>query len=402
VSVSPWGEKVRAFLVNRLFTPIYGIVLDDWLRLLRKHRVAVDLPYWPRAVLVTLISPLTSLLHRHENAKYGPKLAGVRVEQPLFVLGHARSGTTYLHSLLATDERFAYPNLWQALNPHTFLSTERYSGIIRLVFRLVAPKTRLVDNTSLDPDAPLEEEFATCSGTLHSPLLGWVFPRSRDHYERYLTFRGVPEEETARWKAALLLFYKKLTWKYGGRPLVLKSPFHTCRIRLLLEMFPDARFVHIHRDPYAVFQSAKRLDRFMSHSMGLQRPNPDDDVDSRIIHLYKEMYEVFFEEQGLIPEGRFHEVCYEELVRDPVGEVKRIYERLGIPGFGAAQGPLRRYVEAVGRYRKNEHSEIPLPLRRRIARAWKQNFDEWGYDHDELEERQYDYDQAGLVEVGST
>jgi hypothetical protein len=60
---------------------------------------------------ITLISPLTSLIRRHEDAKYGPKLAGVRVKQPLFILGHWRSGTTHLHNLLATDEPFAYPSL---------------------------------------------------------------------------------------------------------------------------------------------------------------------------------------------------------------------------------------------------------------------------------------------------
>lgn len=389
-----WGEKIRAFLVTWLFTPINGMDLGDWLRLLRKHRFAVDLPYWPRAALVTFRSTLTSLMRRSEDAKYGPKLAGVRVKQPLFILGQARSGTTHLHNLLSTDERFAYPNLWQALNPHTFLVTEKYSGLIRLAFRLLAPRTRLVDNVNLDPEVPFEDEVATCCATLHSPLLSWVFPRSGDYYERYLTFRGVPEEETARWKAALLLFYKKLTWKYD-RPLLLKTPPHTCRIRLLLEMFPDARFVHIHRNPYDVFRSTKRLEGVLSHVTRLQRPDPEEDVDSRIIRLYKVSCDAFFEEKGLIPDGQFHEVCFEELVRDPMGQVKGIYEQLGIPGFDTVvQGPLQRYVDSLAHYRQTKHSELPPSLRRRIARAWKRSFEEWGYDRG-LEEREYDYDQAG-------
>ena len=76
------------------------------------------------------------------------------------------------------------------------------------------------------------------------------------HYDRYLTFRGVPEREVDEWKQALVLFLKKLTWKYR-KPLLLKSPPHTCRIKLLLGLFPEARFVHIHRDPFAVYQSMR-------------------------------------------------------------------------------------------------------------------------------------------------
>lgn len=374
VKASP-GEKIRVFLVNRLFTSIYGMALNEWLGLLRKHRFAIDPPYWPRAAFMTVTASLTSLIRGYENRRYGPKLEDVEVRQPLFILGHWRSGTTHLHNLLALDEQFAYPNVWRALNPHTFLSTERYSRIVGLV----SPKTRLIDNMDLGADVPFEDEFATC-GTLHSPFFGWVFPRWADHYDRYLTFREVPEEEVARWKAALVVFYKKLTWKYG-RPLVLKSPPHTCRIGLLLEMFPDARFVHIHRDPYAVFSSTKRQTRIMERATRLQNPHSLN-LDDRIIQRYKVMYDVFFEEQELIPDGQFHEVDFEELERDPVGEVRRIYERLDIPGFEAFRPSLERYVDSISNYRKNEYQEIPPSLRRQIAQAWKRSFEEWGYDYD--------------------
>jgi LPS sulfotransferase NodH len=345
--------------------------------------------YWPRAAYVTGASLLTSVLRRHEERKYGPKLSGVKVQAPLFILGHARSGTTHLHNLLAADPRFAYPNTFQMLNPHTFLSTERYLKVLERVL----PKTRGFDNLSLSFEAPQEHEPATCIATSRSPFMGYAFPRSGDHYERYLTFRGVPEVETDRWKAGLSRFLKKLAWKYEGRPLILKTPPDTCRIGLLLKMFPDARFVHVHRNPYAVFRSAKKMREFMFRSTGLQRRNPEDDEDSRIIERYREMYDVFFEERGLIPEGRFHEVCFEELARDPVGQVEGIYEGLNIPGFETFRPSLETYVSSISSYRKNEHSEIPPSLRRRIARAWKRSFDEWGYDYD-LEEWEYDHDQA--------
>ena len=62
--------------------------------------------------------------------------SGARVEAPLFILGHYRSGTTHLHNLLALDPQFAAPTFFQALNPHTFLSTERF--VAPVADRLIA------------------------------------------------------------------------------------------------------------------------------------------------------------------------------------------------------------------------------------------------------------------------
>jgi len=369
------ADKARVFLVNWVYTNLYGLALDEWLRLLRKHRFAIAPPHWPRAALMTLTSSATSLIRSYEDAKYEPELAGVRVSEPLFILGHWRSGTTYLQQLLAADERFASPNMWQVLNPHTFLATERYSGILRFA----GPRTRLIDNMSFDADIPGEDEFATC-GTLRSPFLASAFPRQAEHYDRYLTFRGVPEEEVAEWRAALIRFYKKLTWKYG-LPLVLKSPPHTCRIRLILEMFPDARFVHLHRNPFAVFQSTSRQTLISLRATQLQSAHSLD-LNARIIRIYRTMYDSFFEEKHVVPKGRFHELGFEELERDPVGQVKKIYERLDIPGFEEFEPSLKRHLASVSGYRKNEYPELPTAMRERIARAWERGFEEWGYPRD--------------------
>jgi hypothetical protein len=370
------ADKIRIFLVNRLYTSFYGMPLDEWIRMLRKHGFAVDAPYLPRAALMTLTSALTSLIRAYENRKYGPEIADVEVRRPLFILGHWRSGTTHLHNLLAQDEQFAYPNTWQALSPHTFLSTERYSSILRLA----APKTRLIDNVAFAPNVPLEDEFATF-GTMCSPFVGWIFPRWAGYYDRYLTFRAVPEEEVDRWKASLELLYKKLTWKFG-RPLVLKSPPHTGRIALLLEMFPDSRFVHIHRDPFAVFQSARQWSPVMERVSCLQKPHSPEEIDARIIGCYKSLYDAFFEERDLIPDGRFHEIRFEDLERDPVAEIRRLYESLNIPGFETFRPALEDYVRSNSSYRKNDYQELPASLRREILRSWRRSFDEWNYPCD--------------------
>ena len=239
------------------------------------------------------------------------------------------------------------------------------------------PKRRPMDNVEWDMRSPQEDEFALCNLTFKSPCMGWVLLKKRDHYDRYLTFRDVPRAQIDQWQESLLWLLKKLTFKHG-RPLVLKSPPHTGRIRLLLEMFPTAKFVHIHRNPYTVFQSSRKtfLVNYTWHR--LQRA-PLDDLDDRLIEQYRRMYDAFFEERGLIPNGNFHEVAFEELESDPMGQMQKLYESLGLPDFRECEGALRRYVDSLVGYKKNKFSNLPVELRGRIAERWKPCFDEWGY-----------------------
>ena len=208
-------------------------------------------------------------------------------------------------------------------------------------------------------------------------MLELAFPRRSEHYDRFLTLRQVSESELVQWKSALMWFVQKLSFKYG-RPLVLKSPGHTCRIKLLRELFPDAKFVHIHRNPHTVFQSSIHAVLKVSPWWALQRPDHSD-LDDRTIRQCKEVYDVFFEERELIPEGHYHEVCFEELEKDPVGQVRDIYEALDLPDFAHVESRLREYVDSIAGYKKNVFPEIAADLRERIAKEWRRCFDEWGY-----------------------
>jgi hypothetical protein len=352
-----------------------GITAGDWWRLLRENHFAVDPVYWHRAAFITLASLMNSGSRRKEQRLFSEAVAQVQVTPPLFVIGHWRTGTTHLHNLLAQDSvQFAFANTYQVVNPHTFLCTEEVNA---RRFAWLVPPTRPMDNVALSFQSPQEDEFAPCLMSLRSLYLGISFARREEHYSRYLTFRDVPREDMEAWKAAFLWFLKKLTFKYR-RPLVLKSPPHTARIRLLLEMFPDARFVHIHRNPYTVFQSFRHyFDTAMWHTY-LQRPDLPG-IDDRIIQRYNVLYTAFFEERSLIPKGHFHEISFERLERNPMGEVQQLYENLNLPGFDSFRPKLQRYVNSLADYRKNEFRELEPAWRTKIARAWQRSFEEWDY-----------------------
>ena len=145
-------------------------------------------------------------------------------------------------------------------------------------------------------------------------------------------------------------------------------------------MFPQARFVHIHRDPYAVFPSSRKTFRVNSELNGLQRSQErENDFDDWILRQYRAMYDAFFEEHCLIPAGHFHEVGFEQLESDPIGEVERTYEALGLPDFRHVEPALRRYVDSIAGYVKNVFPPLAADLRRRIATQWRPCFEEWGY-----------------------
>jgi hypothetical protein len=368
------NERFKHFMARHVGHPLQGMTFGAWWSLLRRHRFAIDAIHLPRALIQTGLSASNSVSAAIERWTYGSRVEAARVESPLFILGHYRSGTTHLHNLLALDPRLAAPTFFQVLNPHTFLSTERWAA--PLLDQIVV-RRRFQDEMAVGVGMPSEDEFAMCVTTGLSPYMGWCFPADGATYQRYLTFRSASEDEIHCWERGLMTLFKKLTLRHN-RPLVLKSPPHTARIRLLLRLFPDARFVHIHRDPYAVFRSTRHLIRAVQPLYHL-REGPLQDGDDAILSTYTEMYDAYFEERTLIPEDRLCEIAFDSLERQPIATVRSIYAALGLPGFEELQPPLEDYLGTITGYRKNLHDDLPEPLRQRIAEEWGRSFDEWGY-----------------------
>ena len=144
-----------------------GILLGDWVRLLAANRFAVSPSCWLRAGAISCCSIANSMWGLIERRRYGGQISGVSVPPPVFILGHWRQGTTHLHNLLATDDRFGYPTLYQVCFPHTFLTTESTWGA-RAIGKLL-PDKRPMDNMALGIGVPFEDEYALCASGRYSP-----------------------------------------------------------------------------------------------------------------------------------------------------------------------------------------------------------------------------------------
>jgi hypothetical protein len=352
-----------------------GITTGKWLQLLADNGFQIPAKFWPRTAFTTLISLVTTAWRPTiEALKYSSTSRQV-VQPPLFILGHWRSGTTHLHNLLSIDERFAYPRFDQVMIPSTFVTGQ---WVLWAFSSILLPRDRMgVDVVKMSPDVPWEEEFALNILTQKSPYGAWSFPHRVDHYERYITFRDVPQAEVDEWKAAFVWFLKKLTLKFQ-RPLIMKSPPHTGRIKLILEMFPDARFVHIHRNPYTVYQSTKHLQLKSWEYCALQTPDQST-VHNQVIRQYRLMMDAYFEERSLIPPGRFYEVSFADLEQDPLGLLDRVYANLNLPDFEVVRPKIEAYCKSLSNYKKNKHNELPPDVRDEISMVWQRSFEEWNY-----------------------
>lgn len=373
--LTPVARRLRGFVSRWLVSPLQGTTFRRWLALLAAERPRIDPEYVPRTAITLASSLVSSVQARLEERQYGDRLETVEVREPVFILGHYRSGTTHLQNLLAVDPRLTFPNYYQVSFPSTFLLTEPTGAALG---RLLAPRKRPYDDVAIALEAPAEDEVALCAETFLSPHMCWHFPDRSERYRGYLTIHDAAPSERVRWKRSLRRLAAKLSLKGEGRPVVFKSPCHTARLPVLLDLFPDARFVHIHRHPYEVFRSTRHMERHVGPLFQFQRRSLDG-LDEFILWRYRRMYETFLESRPLVPQGRLTEVAYERLVSDPVGTLRRIYADLGLPEFDSVRPAVESYLHAVRRHRSNDHEDLDAVTRRRVAREWQPFFDEWRY-----------------------
>lgn len=353
-----------------------GITAGMWWQLLRENGFKVSPAYWHRAAFISLCSVLNSWSSRGEERRHGAGIAQTEIRRPpVFVLGHWRSGTTHLHNLLALDERFAFANTYQVVNPATFLTTEETRA---RRFAWMVPPKRLMDNMALSFSAPQEEEFAPALTSLRSLYLGMSFPKRMPYYERFLTFDGEPQA-AREWQDAQLWFCRKLIYRYGEeKTLLLKSPPHTARVRLLLELFPNARFVHIHRHPHDVYRSQLHFyDTVLWHTY-LQRPDRSR-METEVLNRYRMVFDALFRDVPLVPKGQFHEVSFAQLERDPVGTVEQTYAQLGLDGFSSVRAKLEAYTSSLRGYEKNRFAPLDEATRARVNAVAARCLERWGY-----------------------
>ena len=85
-------------------------------------------------------------------------------------------------------------------------------------------------------------------------------------------WKRLTDADKKKWADAYMWFYRRLSLKHGGKPLVMKTPANAARLKLLTKLFPDARYIYLSRNPLKVFPSTVKLWRALYSVQGLHNP----------------------------------------------------------------------------------------------------------------------------------
>jgi hypothetical protein len=343
-------------------------------RVLLRNRLRVNWRYFPRLAYLLVLSGLNSYLARLEEAVDGEEIAAAQlVAPPIFILGYWRSGTTHLHNLLNCDPGLTCPTSYQAMFPHHFVYTQPWGAGI---FNAFTPGKRPMDNVAIHGGTPHEEEMALAALCGVSPYMQALFPATGDGAYAAVDPAKLPPGALADWQTNFRLFLKKISFSKDKR-IVLKSPPHLGRLPILLNMFPGAKFIHIVRNPYAVYLSSQKLWRFGLACSHLQKADPEK-LDELILSWYTELYTLFERDRHLIPPGSFTELRFEDLDTSPRECLERLYTDLDLPNFESCWENAAEYLGKLGRYKKNRHRLVEAD-RATVSRRWAGNFARYGY-----------------------
>ncbi len=171
-------------------------------------------------------------------------------------------------------------------------------------------------------------------------------------------------------------FLRRLVWKRPGR-LVLKSPPHTFRLPVIEQLFPRARYLHIVRDPYAVFASTVKLWKSLFAAQSYQKPTYEG-LEERVLATFCRMYERFEATRSRIAPERICDVRYEDLVRDPLGRLRQIYEQLELGDFAPVAPAVEAYFEQRREYRASGY-RLLAEQRAAVTERWLPYMQRYGY-----------------------
>lgn len=318
-------------------------------------------------------------------------------EDPIFVIGHWRSGTSFMQYLLGCDAQFAYLNKFEAIFPEIFLNSE---DLLKPLLNLVPRTVNLFKDAQdmsidLDWNSPSEVEIALSTMISEaSPHWGHIFPQNGEEYfSKYLFFQGNTTAEKRQWQYDYSHLIKKISLKNGGRQVIVKGPANTGRIEKLLEMYPGARFIYLHRNPYDIFYSSQKLWNTMIDNLALQEFNQGQ-IENKIVDIYKKLQYHYLDQRSLIPENQLIEIRFEDLMNHPLNELFLIYEQLRMDNFQGALPEFRKFLadQSKGNCSLYSYEDRAIDW---LNREWEFAFDEWNYDMLNVVSAEEDYQATG-------
>jgi hypothetical protein len=274
------------------------------------------------ALRTDVLQTLCSRLQMERDRQLYPNIARQEIRKPLFIVGLPRSGTTLLHSLFAADPEHRCPLMWEVRSPSPPTLVDEKRRIQRAsqssnFFNWLAPSFRYVhavgaevpqECISLMTPTFLSDQF---DAMYYVPSYrAWFFQQDlRPAYEYHRRF------------------LQHLQFRRAAPRWVLKAPTHMFAMPALLSVYPDALFVQTHRTPIDAMASVSSL-------VTILRSAFSDAVDPvtvcrEAIDYWSETMDKFLNDRDRLASNRICDVEYDEISRDPISAIRRIYNHFG-------------------------------------------------------------------------
>lgn len=300
---------------------------------------------------------------------------------PVFILGHWRSGTTHVNNVLAKDKQFVFLNNYQGF---FFNICMLGLGWMDKILAPYMPKVRPQDNMDITLYDPQEEEQSIGNVSYTAGIHSFYFPKNRSYFYKFNLFKGISEKEYADWKKNYIYTLKAIMkMGKGGTRVLTKNPNNTARIKQLLELFPEAKFVHIHRNPFEVYLSTKHLHRVILRGQSMQDFSEAEE-DNIILENYKLMQQQYLETRKLVPKDSLIDLAYSDIgSENELALYEDLYKKFGLENWDNIKTELDAYLKSLRTYRTdkaNRFIPIDAEMVKRIQTEWRFMFEEYGYD----------------------
>jgi hypothetical protein len=321
---------------------------------------------------------LETRLRLVEARKPIDRLPEQRIKKPIFIVGVPRSGSTYLHELLAQNPGWRAPRVWEVMFPVRHQENDandvqrrvRKASFCLWCFRMLAPQA--------DAVYPMRARTPHECVAIHSyTFLSQEFVSTCrvPSYARFLRHADLtPAYECEK------RFLQYLQSEGPARRWVLKSPDHIFGLERLLKVFPDATIIQTHRNPLEVLRSSAALTRVLR---GLYAsPGELAEIHAQEAALLADGAECFMEFRDDHPElaDRIIDVRYPDLIDDPLGTVRDILERVSTPVSPQFMLRVHNIAADRSRYRRVRHTDqsAELSVDRRLGLRFNQYCSRFG------------------------
>lgn len=307
---------------------------------------------------------LASRLSSQAGWSARPDCLGAPLAPQVVVVGLPRSGTTALHQILGADAQFQWIPAWMAHRPRPRLPREAWDN--DPLYRERIETYRINGPNILHDVAPTDPE--ECITVMQQSFVNmtWVSSQAVPAYHEW--FIDADERPSYRRYADNL---RLIGADAGDMPWLLKNPSHTFGMADLLETFPDARIVHIYRDPAQSIVSGCSLIASMGIGEGTFTP---EELGAHRLRIWALAAERMDAARAAHPERQFCDVDYREFVADPLAAAQRIYKQLDLELTPAAEAGMRQWMaerpkdkHGTHRYTAEEFGLSTDQIRERMA-----------------------------------